>query len=105
MDTSTYDQVALEKESLGEGASWLKESITVQIVFYKSKPISVELPNFVELQVASTEPGIRGDTAQGAVKPATLESGATVNVPLFLNEGDVIRIDTRTGAYVERVTK
>lgn len=73
MDTSTYDQVALDEENLGDGTSWLKESITVQIVFYRGKPISVELPNFVELEVTSTEPGIRGDTAQGAVKPAKFE--------------------------------
>jgi elongation factor P len=105
MDTSNYEQVALQKETLGELAQWLKDQTVVGVLFYQGRAISVDLPTFVELQISHTEPGIKGDTATGAVKPATLETGATVNVPLFLNEGDVIKIDTRTGDYVERVNK
>ncbi|MBT3352068.1 MAG: elongation factor P [Nitrospinaceae bacterium] len=103
MDTSDYDQTSLTKESIGEGVKWLKEESVCDIMFYKGDAISVDLPTFVELAIAVAEPGLKGDTAAGATKPAELETGATVNVPLFLNEGDILKIDTRTGEYIERV--
>jgi elongation factor P len=102
MDTSTYDQTYLEAEHMGDEKGLLKDNTVVSIIYYKSKAISVELPTFVILKVASTEPGIKGDTATGTLKPAKLETGADVNVPLFINEGDFLKIDTRTGEYVER---
>ncbi len=103
MDNSTYEQVMVDTDVVGEDAKWLKENLDVEVMFWNGKPIGVTLPNFVELKIAECEPGVRGDTAQGATKPAKLETGATVNVPLFVNEGEVIKIDTRTASYVERV--
>ena len=103
MDTSTYDQFAYEKRSLGENTDLLKEETIVKIVLYRGEPISVELPIFMELKVVETDPGVRGDTASGGTKPAVLETGATLKVPLYLEAGEVIRVDTRTREYVERV--
>lgn len=103
MDTETYEQSFLTSEQLGDARSYLQENVTVTVLFHDNKPIGVEVPIFVELTVASTEPGIKGDTAGGATKPATLETGMTVQVPLFVNEGDILKIDTRTGKYIERV--
>jgi len=103
MDTETYEQIELTEEEVGEGAKWLKEETTIQVLFYKGKPVSVQLPITVNLKIVSSEPGIKGDRVSGANKPATLESGATIQVPLFVNEGDVIKVDTRTGEYLERV--
>jgi elongation factor P len=103
MDTSDYDQTSVPKESLGEDAKWLKEESVCEILFHNGRAISIELPTFVELAINKTEPGVKGDTAAGGTKPAELETGATVNVPLFLNEGDVLKIDTRSGEYIERV--
>ena len=103
MDNETYEQSFLTQEQLGDARNYLQESVTVAVLFHNDKPIGVEVPIFVELKVASTEPGIKGDTAAGATKPATLETGMTVLVPLFVNEGDVLKIDTRTGKYIERV--
>ncbi|MGC8659872.1 MAG: elongation factor P [Desulfomonilaceae bacterium] len=103
MDSETYEQLFLVEENLGEAKNYLKENINVTVLFHNGKPIGVEVPIFVELTVTTTEPGVRGDTAAGATKPATLESGFTVQVPLFVNEGDVLKIDTRTGKYIERV--
>jgi elongation factor P len=103
MDTTTFEQIPLQRGDLGDSVKWLKEELVVQILFYKGAPISIELPTFVELAIRKTEPGVRGDTASGGTKPAELETGAVVNVPLFLNEGDVLKIDTRTGEYIERV--
>ena len=103
MDVETYDQISIPADNLGEKAGYLQEGIQVTILFYKGKAIDIELPNFVELKVVETEPGVRGDTVSGGSKPAKLETGLVVNVPLFINEGDVIKIDTRTGEYVERV--
>jgi elongation factor P len=103
MDTTTFEQIPLQRANLGDSVKWLKEEMVVQILFYKGTPISFELPTFVELAIRKTEPGVRGDTASGGTKPAELETGAVVNVPLFLNEGDVLKIDTRTGEYIERV--
>jgi len=103
MDAKTYDQTFLSAEQLGEARNFLKENISTHILFYKSKPIGVHLPNAVDLKVMKCDPGVRGDTVSGTSKPATLESGYVVQVPLFINEGDVLRIDTRTGEYVTRV--
>lgn len=103
MDTETYEQIVIPSSLVGEGAGFLKENEMTYVLIALEKPIGVELPKFVELKVTHTEPGMKGDTATGAVKPATLETGAVVNVPLFVNQGDVLKIDTRTGDYVERV--
>ncbi len=102
MDTSTYEQISLSDERLGDGKKYLKENMLIGVLEYEGEPIGVELPNFVELAVVQTDPGLRGDTATGGSKPATLETGAVVQVPLFVNVGDVIRVDTRTGQYLER---
>lgn len=102
MDNQSYEQVSLNKEQLGDGLKYLKENMNIQVVMYQGEIIGLEMPNFVELQVVDTEPGIKGDTASGASKNATLETGAVVQVPLFINVGDVLRIDTRTGLYMER---
>jgi elongation factor P len=103
MDTETYEQSFLTSKQLGDARQYLQENVTVTVLFHDNKPIGVEVPIFVELTVTATEPGVRGDTAGGATKPATLETGMTVQVPLFVNEGDVLKIDTRTGKYIERV--
>ena len=103
MDTETYEQVSLSPEEVGEARLYLKENTEVDVLYIDGVPASVELPNFVELVIARTDPGVRGDTAQGGNKPATLETGAVVQVPLFLSEGDVVKVDTRTGEYLGRV--
>ncbi|VAX34700.1 Translation elongation factor P [hydrothermal vent metagenome] len=103
MDTGTYEQVPVTEEQLGDSRKYLKESMNVYILYYKDEAIAVELPNFVELKVAQTEPGFKGDTASGGSKPAILETGASVKVPFHINEGDIIKVDTRTGEYIERV--
>ena len=103
MDTSNFEQLSLSRDKLEEQARFLKDDMLVYILLYEGETIGVELPNFVDLKVVQTEPGVRGDTATGGSKPATLETGAVVQVPLFIEEGDVIRIDTRTGEYIERV--
>ncbi len=103
MDTSSYEQVSYSKDRLGENVDLLKENTVVKFLLYHGEPISVELPIFMELKVVETDPGIRGDTASGGTKPATVETGATVKVPLYLESGEIIKIDTRTRAYVERV--
>ena len=102
MDQETFDMLPLNGEQLGDALKFVKENDIVRILSYKGNVFGVEPPNFVELTVTATEPGVKGNTATGATKPATLETGATINVPLFVNEGDVIRIDTRTGEYMER---
>lgn len=104
MDTSTYEQTFITKEALGDAINFLKEQIEASVLFFEGKVIAVELPNTVELAVTSCDPGVKGDTVSGATKPATLETGYTVNVPLFINEGDVLKVDTRTGDYLERVS-
>ncbi len=105
MDSESFEQVGIPSETVGEAAHYLKEGITSKILFYEGNSVSIELPITVELRVAATAPGVRGDTVTGGSKPAELETGASVNVPFFINEGDTIRIDTRTGQYLERVTK
>lgn len=104
MDNTTYEQVMVDTNVVGDATKWMKENTNTEVMFWNGKPIGVTLPNFVELQITECEPGVRGDTAQGATKPAVLETGATVNVPLFVNEGETIKIDTRTSTYVERVS-
>jgi elongation factor P len=103
MDLDTYDQIGLSAEQVGDARDYLKESTEVEMLFIDGGPVTVELPTFMELQIVKTDPGIRGDTASGGSKPATLETGAVVQVPLFLNEGDVVKVDTRSGDYLERV--
>jgi len=105
MDTKTYEQVMVSREHLGDAPDYMMEHSEVSILYYQGKPIGVDIPNFVELKVAETEPGIRGDTVSGASKNATLETGKTIKVPLFIQTGDILKIDTRTGEYVERVNK
>lgn len=104
MDNTSYEQVMIDSDVVGDSAKWLKENTDTEVMFWNGKPIGVSLPNFVELKITECEPGVRGDTAQGATKPAMLETGASVNVPLFVNEGETIKIDTRTATYVERVS-
>ncbi len=103
MDTETYDQITVDEVLFGEGSRFLIENMEVTVAFDNDKPINGEVPNFVEMKVAYTEPGLRGDTATKTLKPATLENGVEIRVPLFVNEGDLIRIDTRTAEYLERV--
>jgi elongation factor P len=103
MDTESYDQFMLRGEQLGDATQYLKDGMTVDRTAYQSETIGIELPVTVDLAVTSTEPGFAGDTAQGARKPATLETGLVVQVPLFVGEGDTIRVDTRTGEYQTRV--
>ncbi|WP_426754238.1 elongation factor P [Myxococcus sp. Y35] len=103
MDTRNYEQTFLDEKVLGDAKNFLKENINVAVLFYNGKAIGVTLPNSVDLKVTQCDPGIRGDTVSGALKPATLETGYTVNVPLFIEEGDVLKIDTRDGKYLTRV--
>ena len=103
MDLDTYEQTPVERVVIGDGAGLLKESENAYLLIAREEVIGVDLPNFVILTVTHTEPGVKGDTATGAVKPATLETGYVVQVPLFVNQNDIIKIDTRTGNYVERV--
>lgn len=102
MDTENYEQLSLSKEQLESGDKFLKENMNIHALFYKGQSFGVELPTTVKLEVVETEPGVRGDTATGATKSATLETGATVQVPLFINVGDILVIDTRDGHYMQR---
>ena len=102
MDTSSYEQLSLRSSYLGGATDYLKEGMVITIQFHGEEPVEVVLPIFVVLEVVKTDPGIRGDTASGGSKPATLETGMVVQVPLFINEKDTIKVDTRTGSYVER---
>jgi elongation factor P len=103
MDTTNYEQITISKEQVSDQLQWLKENTPCQLLFWRGKPITIQLPFFIDLVITYCEPGMRGDTATGASKPATLETGAVVHVPLFVNQGDKIKIDTRNGSYVERV--
>lgn len=102
MDTETYEQLALTTGQLGDAVLFLSENLNVNVLFFNQQPVAVDLPTFVEMAVSQTEPGVKGDTASGGSKPATLESGAVIQVPLFINEGDRVKVDTRTGTYIER---
>jgi elongation factor P len=103
MDQQTYEQVSVGAGLLGDATLFLKDNMVVTVVYYEDRPIAVELPNSVDLEVTETAPGIRGDTATGGSKPATLETGAIVQVPFFVEIGSIIRVDTRTGEYLERL--
>jgi len=103
MDTETFDQVFLTVEQLKENRPFLKENTNVKVLIYNDRIMGIELPNFVDLKIVQTDPGIKGNTVTGGSKPATLESGAVIQVPLFVNIGDIVRIDTRSREYIERV--
>ena len=105
MDSATGDQINVPKEKIGEDVKWISEGMDLDITLYNGNPIGVELPPTVVLQITASEPGIKGDTASGATKPATLSTGAVVNVPLFIKEGEWIKVDTDSGNYLERVNK
>ncbi|MBZ9567917.1 elongation factor P [Modicisalibacter tunisiensis] len=98
----SFEQYAVDKRALGDTEKWLKEQVAYTVTLWNDNPISVSAPNFIELEVTETDPGLKGDTAQGGSKPATLSSGAVVRVPLFINEGEVLKVDTRSGEYVSR---
>jgi elongation factor P len=102
MDNETFEQVELSSGQLGDALKFLKENMSIGVMFYQGSVMGVDLPYSVELKVIETEPGIKGDTASGGTKPAKLETGHVVRVPFFINEGDVLRVDTRTGDYIER---
>jgi elongation factor P len=103
MDTQTFEQLFLTADQLGESRDYLKENLVIKALFHNKRPIGIEVPMFVELKVVQADPGVRGDTATGATKPVTLESGAVIQVPLFVEEGDTVRIDTRSREYITRV--
>ena len=103
MDQESYDQIGLSGQQLGDVVGYLKDGMVIQVQFYENEPVDVEPPITVELQIVETDPGFRGDTASGGTKPAKLETGLVVQVPLFVNQGETIRVDTRNGSYLERV--
>ena len=103
MDSETYEQTPFSAEQVGDARKFLRENLDVDVLFWRGKPLNIELPNFVEAVITECEPGEKGDTASNVTKPATLETGAVVQVPLFIKEGTTIRVDTRSGEYVERV--
>jgi elongation factor P len=103
MDPNTFEQVGADAAAVGEQTKWLKEQDMYEVTLWNDRPIAVTPPNFVELRITETDPGLKGDTAQGGIKPATLETGAVVRVPLFIETGEVIKVDTRSGEYVSRV--
>ena len=102
MDTTNYEQIHISNEALGESVNYLKSEMTIQVEFYGSEPVGIELPQTVDLKVTDTAPGIKGATASNQIKPATLETGVVVNVPPFINNGDLIRVNTETGEYLSR---
>lgn len=103
MDNESFEQIGISAEDLGEIANYMPENLSVEVQLFNQKPVGVELPNFVELEIADTEPGIKGDTVTGGTKPATLSTGGSISVPLFISEGDVVKVDTRDGSYIERI--
>lgn len=103
MDPDSFEQVGADSNAVGEQSKWLKEQNMCEVTLWNNSPIAISPPNFVELRITETDPGLKGDTAQGGVKPATLETGAVVRVPLFIEENEMIKVDTRTGEYVSRV--
>ena len=105
MDQESFDQIPISPDLLGDQIDFMLENMNVEVLFWKGEPVNVQLPNYIEAKVVKSDPGIKGDTSSGANKPATLECGATINVPLFIKEGDVLRVDTRTREYSERVNK
>ncbi len=106
MDRETFEQTAIHANDLGEGIiKFLKENMALKVKYYQGRAVTIELPTFVELEVTRTDPGLKGNTVSGGTKPAGLETGAEINVPLFINEGDIVKVDTRSGDYIERVSK
>ncbi len=105
MNTETYEQIAIEADQIGDTKDYLIENLEVEVLFFKGRAIGINLPNFVELQVIKTEPGHKGDTVTGGNKPAIMHTGAKIQVPIFIDEGEWVLVDTRTGAYVERVKR
>lgn len=105
MDNTSYEQMQIGKDVLGDAVGYLQENIVLLVMLYNGRPIDAELPNFIEAKVVETEPAIRGDTVSGGTKPAKLETGATVSVPFHIKEGDLIKVDTRNAAYVEKVNR
>jgi elongation factor P len=103
MDTTSYDQVQIPDTTIGESSDYMPENINVEVLFFQDRAVGVTLPNFIEQAIVETEPGFRGDTATGSTKPGKISTGATINVPLFISVGDIVKIDTRTGEYIERV--
>jgi elongation factor P len=103
MEVNTFEQLFLREDQLGDSKNYLKENMVLHILYFNENPIGIDLPLTVELKVVRTDPGIRGDTATGGSKPAVLETGAVVKVPLYLNEGEIVKVDTRTGEFIERV--
>jgi len=103
MNMSSYEQIEMSAGAVGDASSFLTENLVVNVLLFQGRPIGLTLPNFVELKIVDSAPGIKGDTASGATKPATLDTGHVIQVPLFVEEGETVRIDTRTGQYVERV--
>jgi len=103
MDQDNFEEIAVEQERIGENTRFLKDNIEVMGYFYKNEALTVNLPNFIEVKIINTEPGVKGDTAKSGTKPAEIETGASIQVPLFIDVGDRIKVDTRTGQYVERV--
>ncbi len=103
MDTQSFDQIPFTQSQVGDARKYLKENLDVDVLFWRGRPINIELPSFIEAVITQCDPGLKGDTASGSTKPATIETGAIVQVPLFVKEGERIRVDTRTGVYVERV--
>jgi elongation factor P len=104
MHPESYEQLEVSKGVVGDNEQWMKENSNVTLVFHNGKVINVKVPFFVELSITKSDPGVQGDRSSGATKPATLETGATIQVPLFLEEGDMVRVDTRTGEYIERIS-
>jgi elongation factor P len=105
MDQENYEEISITKEAIGDKVKFLKDNLEVVAYYYKDQVVNVTLPNFIEVKIIHTEPGIKGDTAKSGTKPATIDTGANVQVPLFVDSGDVIKVDTRTGSYVERVNR
>ena len=103
MNTSSYEQVEMEEEQVGDAKNYLTNNIKVSVAFFQAKPMAINLPTFVDLKVVKADPGVKGDTATGATKPVTMETGYEIQVPLFIEEGETLRLDTRTGQYVSRV--
>jgi elongation factor P len=103
MDTTSYDQVQIPDTTIGDSSDYMPENTNVEVLFFHDRAVGVTLPNFIEQAIVETEPGFRGDTATGSTKPGKISTGATINVPLFISVGDIVKIDTRTGEYIERV--
>ena len=103
MDQDNFEEIAVSEDAIGDNHKFLKDNLEVSGYFFKNEPLSINLPNFIEFEIVHTEPGIKGDTAKSGTKPAEVETGASIQVPLFINVGDKIKVDTRTGGYVERI--